>query len=192
MVREATLPLLFVLSPALQPDATAVIERQIRRSLLRRGPILLGTEAEPYAPVPSGSPLRSLLAADGLEVAVTTSSPRILRELDLLAELDRRHAVSVRMLVPTWSAEDPQRRLDAVRGLTAEGIATSVVLQAQPGGTWDEETLRFLLEGSLEAGAWDVEIATGALKRSLRARLLAGFRRLRLEHGFPRVVAGRA
>ena len=191
MVREATLPLLFVLSPALQPDRTAVLERQVRRSLLRRGPILLGTEAEPYAPVPTGSPLRRLLAEDGLEVAITTASPRILREIDLLVELDRRHAVSVRMLVPTWSAEDPQRRLDAVCGLAAEGIATSVVLQAQPGGTWDEETLRFLLESALEAGAWDVEIATGALPRRERTQLHARFRRLRLEHGFPRVVAGR-
>jgi DNA repair photolyase len=191
MVREATLPLLFVLSPALQPDGTAVLERQIRRSLLRREPVVLGTAAAPYQPVLSGSPLRMLLAAEGLEILITTATPRVLREIDLLVELDRRHSVSVRMLVPLSRAEDPQLRFGAVRGLAAEGIATGVLLRALHNGIESEETHRYLLEEAREAGAWEVEIDPGSLRRNERDRLLALFRRLRLEHGFPRGIAGR-
>jgi len=186
MVREATLPLLFVLSPALQPDADARLERQVRRSLLRREPVVLGTAAEPYAPVLSRSPLHLLLAEEGLEIRITTSTPRIQREIDLLVELDRRHSVEVRMLVR--SVGDSPPLLEAVRGLAAEGIAMTLLFQAFPGG---EETLRFLLEETLAAGALEVEMETGSLRRSERARLLALFRRLRLEYGFPRGMVGR-
>jgi DNA repair photolyase len=175
----------------MQPDSEAHLERQIRRSLLRRSPVVLGTATEPYTPVLSSSPLRMLLAEEGLEISLTTATPRVLREIDLLVDLDRRHSVTVRMLVPVWTTEDPQPRLEAVRGLAAEGIATGVILQALPGGIAGEETLRFLLEEALAAGAWDIEIETGVLKRNQRARLLALFRRLRLEYGFPRGVAGR-
>jgi DNA repair photolyase len=191
MIRQATLPLLFVLSPALQSDPEAALERKVRRSLRRREPIAAGTAAEPYAPVPSGSPLRMLLAEEGLKIAVTTATPRILREIDLLVELDRRHSVTVRMAVPAWGSEDPEPRMRAVRGLAAEGIATSVLLQALPDGNGGEEALRFLLEEAREAGAHDVEIEAGALRRINRARLLAAFRRLRLEYGFPQAVSGR-
>jgi DNA repair photolyase len=190
MISEATLPLLLVLSPNLQPDSEAALERRVRRSLLRREPIVAGTAAAPYAPG-SGSPLRMLLAEEGLEIVLTTASPRILRDLDLLVELDRRHSVAVRMAVPAWGTDDPEPRMRAVRGLAAEGIAASVLLQAAPDGRGGEEALRFLLEEAREAGAHDVEIDPGALRRGERARLLATFRRLRLEYGFPRGLAGR-
>src|SRR5438874_2584925 len=99
MIRQATLPLLFLLSPSLQSDPAEAIERRVRRSALRREPVVLGTAAVPYEPPARGeSPLRSLLPlTDGLEVAVTTATPRILGELELLAELDRRHSVTVRI-----------------------------------------------------------------------------------------------
>src|SRR4051794_16689189 len=78
MIRQATLPLLFALSPTLQSDPAEAMERRVRRAALRREPVVLGTAATPYEPPARGeSPLRTLLPlADGLEVAITTATPR--------------------------------------------------------------------------------------------------------------------
>ncbi len=195
MFNQATLPLLFVLSPSLQPDPGAALERRLRRAALRREPIALGTAAHPYEPAAGRreeNPLRrALLREEGLEIAITTGTPRILRELDLLVELDRRHSVAVRMVVPMTKTDDPEPRMRAVRGLAAERIATSVLLSLAPGSHGGEEILRFLLEEAREAEALDVEIGAEALRRAERASLVSTFRRLRLEYGFPRRAAGR-
>jgi DNA repair photolyase len=193
MLRQATLPLLFVLSPALQPDPGAALARRLRKAVLRRQPILLGTRSAPYEPLAvqmEHNPLRRvLLGEEGLQIAITTGTPRILRELGLLVELDRRHSVAVRMVVPAAGTDDPEARLRAVRGLAAEGLATSVLLS--PAAATGEETFRFLLEGALETGTLDVEIDVRPLRRGERASLLALFGSLRLEYGFPRRASGR-
>jgi DNA repair photolyase len=196
MIRQATLPLLFVLAPSLQPDPAEALERKVQRAALRREPVVLGTAATPYEPVGRGgesSPLRRLLpCADGLEIAVTTASPRILGELELLADLDRRHSVTVRMVTPVPSSLDPGPRLRAANTLAAEGITTLLLLA--PAGERSgriEEELRFLLEQAREAEIHDVEIETAPLRRSERAALRSTFERLRLEYGFPRGYAGR-
>lgn len=182
MIPQIALPFLFVLSPALHPDSEAALERRLRKAVLRREPVSLGTIAVPYEPAAGreASALALLLKEEGLEVSVTTATPRILRETDLLVDLDRRHSVTVRMIVP--AGEDPASRMQAVRTLAAEGIATSVLLPVAK---------RDLLEQAWEAGAWDVEVDASSSKRSERASLLEDFRRLRLEHGFPRGVPGR-
>jgi DNA repair photolyase len=191
MIRQATLPLLFVLSPSLQTDPAEAIERRVRRAALRREPVVLGTAAAPYEPPARGeSPLRALLPlSDGLEVVITTATPRILGELELLAELDRRHSVTVRIAAPLPATLDPGPRLRAAHDLVAEGIST--VLLLVPAQADCEEELRFFLEQAREAEIHDVEIETANLRRADRAPLRAIFRRLRLEHGFPRGVAGR-
>jgi hypothetical protein len=79
----------------------------------------------------------------------------------------------------------------AVRDLAAEGIATSVLISLPPATRSGEETLRFLLEEALEAGALDVEIDAMVLHRSERTSLTRTFQRLRLEYGFPRRTSGR-
>jgi len=196
MFRQATIPLLFVLSPALRSDpGVAALTRRLRKAALRREPISLGTPAAPYEPLAGRreeNPLRQiLLREEGLEIALTTGTPRILRELDLLVELDRRHSVAVRMVVPA-SSTDTELSMQAVRGLAAEGIATTLLLSpAAPGNRSGEETFRFLLEGALEAGALDVEIDAPSLRRGERFSLVGTFTRLRLEYGFPRGASGR-
>lgn len=182
MIPQVTLPFLFALSPALHSDSEAAQERRLRKAVLRREPVSLGTAAAPYEPAAGreASPLAILLKEEGLEVSITTATPRVLREIDLLVDLDRRHSVTVRMIV--LEAEDPAARLQAVRTLAAEGIATSLLLPVAD---------RDLLEQAWEVGAWDVELDVSSAKRSERAPLLEDFRRLRLEHGFPRGVPGR-
>lgn len=195
MIRQATLPLLFVLAPSLQPDPVEILERRVQRAALRREPVVLGTAAAPYEPVGRGgesSPLRRLLSCgDGLEITVTTASPRILGELELLTELDRRHSVTVKMVAAIPSSLDPGPRLRAANSLAAEGITTVLLLSPSAGSGRIEEEIRFLLERAREAEVHDVEIATGALRRAERATLRSAFQGLRLEHGFPRGSAGR-
>src|SRR5206468_417318 len=122
------------------------MERRVRRAALRREPVVLGTAAAPYEPPARGeSLLRPLLPlADGLEVAVTTATPRILGELELLAELDRRHSVTVRVTAPVPAVLDPGPRLRAAHSLAAEGITTVLLLVPAKAGC--EEELRYFLE----------------------------------------------
>jgi DNA repair photolyase len=189
MIRQATFPLLFALSPALHPDPAEVLERRIRRSLLRREPVVVGTVAVPYEPAGSSeSPLRLLVAAEGLEIGITTASPRVARELDLLVKLDRRHSVTVRMVVSMPARPGTVARLGAVRSLAAEGITTR--LHVTPAAGARAADLRALLAEAREAGVYDVEMDVGMDVES-RGSLPAIFRSLRLEHGFPRDVPGR-
>jgi DNA repair photolyase len=196
MMRQATFPLLFVLSPNLQADPAVAIERaerRIRRSALRREPVRLGTVVAPYEPARGASPLTALRPlGDGLEVTVTTASPRILNELELLAELDRRHSVSVRMIAPIPAALDPGPRLRAAQALASEGITTLLLLVPTASTTAPREgDIRFFLTAAREAEIHDVAIETGMFPRAERLDLRDTLRRLRFEHGFPQGTPGR-
>lgn len=217
MILKATLPLLDSFAPAAAAPAFsemksrlrlpgASLEARLRRAALRGGPVVLGTPAAPYEPGGS-SPLAALAGFEELEIAVVTRSPEIASELPLLAELDRRSAVTVDVLVPAadaalaWKLEpdgpSPRKRLEAVSRLAAEGIAVRVLCLLVADVNDGEAALRKLLTAARDAGAWDVRALPAARSRflpHLRPRIGAGgatFRRLRLEHGFPREMAGR-
>jgi DNA repair photolyase len=223
MSRQATLPFVSTLPPlpsTAQPDPAA--EAWLRRALLRREPIILGTDnADPYSsetsqPGFARSVLQGLACLDGLEVAITTRSPRVLQDLSLLTEVDQRHAVRVDVPLAAVDRDlakqieprepDPEARLWAVSQLASEGIATRVLVKPLlPGVNDGEDALRALFEAALEAGACDVVAGSipAARPRRLpwgpwttgedrtREDLLATIRRLRLEHGFPRATPGR-
>ena len=179
---------------------------------MRRGePVALGTAARPWDPE-DRSALEALRHADGLKVSIVTRSPALLRDLGLLADLDRRCSVLVDVAIPAADpdlvrrieprAPEPAERLRLVARLAAEGIAVRVLWPVLPGVNNGEKVLRDLLAAAREAGAWDVVAGTTPPRRlavwlslglsSARNRALpAAFRRLRLEHGFPRAVAGR-
>ena len=226
MSRQATLPFvpaLPTLPGTAQPDPA--VEAWLRRALLRREPIVLGTDgADPYSteaaqPGFARSVLQGLTRLDGLEVAITTRSPRVLQDLSLLTELDQRHVVRVDGPLAAVDLElakrieprepEPEARLWAVSQLASEGIATRVLVKPiLPGVNDGEDSLRALFEAALEAGACDVVAGSipAARPRRLpwgpwsagtvgedrtREDLLATIRRLRLEHGFPRATPGR-
>lgn len=201
-----------------RPDSPSVLrnialERKLLRAALRGAPVVLGTPVEPYEPSAFiRSPLEVLRRAEGLEVSIVTRSSGLLRDLDLLADLDRRCSVLVDVALPAinpalarriepassdWA--DPSERLEMVARLAAEGIAVRVLwTPVLPGVNDREAELRPLLAAAREAGACDV-LAGAAPARRLawlspgrRGTLPhAAFRRLRLEHGFPRALPGR-
>jgi len=199
------------------PGAPGALEVWLRRAARRGDPIALGTAEDPYEPAAEGkSPLAALRQHEGLEVSVITRSPEILRDLDLLVDLDRRCSVAVGMVLAALDpflvrrlepqAAEPKARLRAVARLAAEGIAVRIVCAPLRFGLNDtERALRPLFAAAREAGAQDVVPAPDRPTRFARLRgvlarrpspahfdaHLAVFRRLRLEHGFPRPMAGR-
>ena len=217
------------------------LRRQLRRQDLRGQTIALGTATDPYQPAEkqyevTRSLLEVLLESEGLALAITTKSPLVLRDLELLVELDRRHAVEIHVTITTADpvlarrieshAPDPRTRLRTVGRLAEAGLATRVnCMPVLPGINDDEEVLTPLLLAAREAGAHHVTAQPFFLKPGTRAyffswidrefpalaglyrrlyarrdylddeaseRLLKTFRRLRLEHGFPRSVPARA
>lgn len=196
MFRQATFPLLLALTPGLMPHPGAALGRQLRKAVRRGAPLVLGTVAEPYDPAadlyePARSLLSELVRKDGLKISITTRSPRVLYDLDLLVELDKRHAVTVRVLVAAPADRGPL--LHVVRTLAAEGIAANLVWAPDAPGAGDAgKILPALFAEAREAEALDVEVEIpAAFSGTARERLLATSRRLRLEHGFPRELPGR-
>jgi DNA repair photolyase len=222
-------------------DAPRALRRQLRRRDLRGRTVAIGTATDPYQPAEHHYRVtRSLLEvfreAEGLKLEITTKSPLIARDLDLLAELDQRHVVSVNMTLTTVDphlarrierhAPDARARLRTVEKLTAEGIATTLFcMPLMPGINDGEDRLRPLMEAARDVGAVNVAAAPLFLRgHSTRSRflpwvaeefphlarryralyswrdylrdedqeiVLAAYRRLKLEYGFPKAVPGR-
>lgn len=220
MAHLATLPLhgTLDLTRWLHGEDGVSLERRLQKAALRGEPVAIGSAAAPYlaASRAEDAAARALLEAcaslDGLKISITTRSARILRDLELLAELDRRHAVTVDVALAAvdtelaWRLEgrqsEPRARLDAIERLAEEGLAARLLWTPRSAGVNDtERALRRLFEAAWEAGACDVMAESEAPRprRFLKSAVsgiagpgtLAVFQRLRLEHGFPRPFIGR-
>ena len=128
----------------------------------------LGTNTDPYQWVEGRYGLMrgswEAMIAAGNPASVLTKSPLLLRDLDLMVELDRRAGFAAALSVPTideaaWRASEPhtpnpRARLEAVAKLTAAGIRTGVlVAPLMPGINDDPEQVREILRLASEAGA---------------------------------------
>jgi len=152
--------------------AAEALRRRLRKSDLRGQTIAIGTATDPYQPAEKHYEItRSLLEvfaeSEGLTLALTTKSPIVLRDLDLLVELDRRHAVEVHVTITTVDsalarrverhAPDPAARLRTVSTLVEAGIPVRVnCMPVMPGINDHEEVLEPLFEAARAAGAFEV------------------------------------
>lgn len=173
--------------------AAEALTRSLRHRDLRGEPLALGTAADPYQPAEAGLGItRSLLEAlaaegahgiEGLDLTLITRSPLVLRDLELLAEIDRRHVVTVRFGLVAAEDElarrlEPQgagaeERLDAVAQLAAQGIATVVDLAPlMPGIGQEAAVLEPLVAGARRAGALDVAAEPLSLPAATRHRFM--------------------
>lgn len=156
---------------------------------------------DPYAGISAAGTTRrrlaALLAFEGREISLTTASPRVLGDLDLLRELDRQHAVSLTLALAATDLElarrvdplapDPRAVLSAAARLAGEGLTTRLLCRPLLLGVNAlERTLRPLFEAASRLGVIDVLADPAA-----EPEALGPYERLRLAYGFPQRVPGR-
>jgi DNA repair photolyase len=163
-------------------------------------PIALGTATDPYQPAEREFRItRRLLEVfaefEGLEFSITTKGAGlILRDLDLLKTISRRHRFSVHMTVTTTDerlarlvepkAPPPSKRLEAVSALAFAGIYAGVnAMPILPGITDSPAMLEDLARQAAGAGARFLHGNVLFLMPSAMKRFMPF-----LEREFPRLV----
>jgi DNA repair photolyase len=149
-------------------NAPDVVRQELGRRSWRGENVVIGTATDPYQQAESRYRLtRGILEAFRdfrNPVSVTTKSPMVLRDLDLLGELARHAAVTVHFTVTTldetlWrklepTTAKPRKRLDAMRELREHGIRSGIFLSpVLPGITDDPAQLEAVIAAAAEAGA---------------------------------------
>jgi DNA repair photolyase len=182
-------------------DAAAVLARTLDPRRLAGNPLVIGTATDPYQPAErrfriTRSILETLRGFRGLSIGIITKSPLVTRDIDLLADLSRRHQVSLHLSIATADARlarrleprspVPSARLRALGRVTAAGIRAGVLIAPIiPGITDDVAGLSTLLASARAMGA---QYAVGSPLRlgpAARRRFLPW-----LEREFP-ALAGR-
>lgn len=146
--------------------------------------IAIGTATDPYQPAErryrlTRGILEVLAEHPGLHVSITTKSPLVTRDVDVMARIARHSAISVHVSLITVDrvlarrleprAPTPESRLRAVSRLRAAGIAVSVnCMPVLPGITDHPRDLEALVRQVADAGA--THIATGSLRLQHEAR----------------------
>jgi DNA repair photolyase len=130
--------------------------------------VALGTNTDPYQWVEGRYKLmRGIWEAMrdfGNPCSILTKSPLLLRDLDLMKEINERTDFSAALSIPTleekaWRATEPRTpnpraRLEAVAELSRAGIRTGVLIAPlMPGVNDDPERVEELVALALEAGA---------------------------------------
>ncbi len=123
-----------------KPQAARLLRETLAKPGYKVAPIAMGTNTDPYQPIEARYRITRQVLELCLEVrhpvTITTKSARVVRDLDLLAELARLNltavSVSVTSLDPRLSgvleprASAPARRLDALRQLAEAGVPAHV------------------------------------------------------------------
>jgi DNA repair photolyase len=131
--------------------------------------LAIGTATDPYQPAErrfrvTRRILESLLPYRDIRLSITTKSPLVTRDVDLLSRLSERHQVSVNISLATLDPRlarrleartaVPSARLRAIRRLTAAGIPSGLfVMPVLPCITDGRRDLDRLLAAAKEAGA---------------------------------------
>ena len=120
-----------------KPDAARLLRETLAKPGYKPAPIAMGTNTDPYQPIEDRYRITRQVLEVCLEtrhpVTITTKSARVMRDLDLLAELAQLNlaavGVSVTSLDPKLSglleprASSPAKRLDALRQAGRSGGA---------------------------------------------------------------------
>ncbi len=150
-------------------DAPALLRAELRLGRDRGLPISLGTATDPYQPAEKQFEItRRILEVfaefQGLDLSITTKSVLVLRDLDLLKTLARKHRFSIHMTITTLDerlarllepkAPAPAQRLEAIRKLDEAGIRVGVnVMPILPGLNDAPRMLEALAARAAAAGA---------------------------------------
>ena len=150
-------------------NAAALLARTLDPSRLAGAPLVIGTATDPYQPAErqyriTRALLEVLLRYRGLHLGIITKSPLIARDVDLLAELDRRSRLTVSLSLASLDAgllrcleprtPAPHARLRAMARLSKAGVRVGLLIAPiLPGLTDGRSALRALVAQARDAGA---------------------------------------
>jgi DNA repair photolyase len=148
-------------------NAADVVRRELGRRPWRRESVAIGTATDPYQQAESRCRItRGILEAFRdfrNPLTITTKSPMVLRDIDILADLSRHASVTVQMSVTTldealWrqlepTTARPSKRIEALAVLHERGIGTAIFLSPiLPGLTDDDAQLEAVIAAGARAG----------------------------------------
>ena len=160
-----------------------VARAELARPSWKREHVALGTNTDPYQWVESRYKLMpgiwKALRDYDTPSSLVTKSPLVLRDIELLQEVNKRSEMSVYMSVPTldegaWRTTEPhtpspRARLKAVAKLNEAGIPSGVLIAPlMPGINDSPEEVHKIRELALEAGAVSVAAVTLHLRGEVR------------------------
>lgn len=157
-------------------------------ALVRGEHIAIGTATDPYQPAErryrvTREILEVLAQHPGLRVSVTTKSPLITRDVDVLVRIARHSTVTVHLSLITLDralarrleprAPTPASRLRALARLREAGINAGInVMPVLPGITDHPRDLEALVRRVAEAGALHIAVCALRLRHEARKRYL--------------------
>jgi DNA repair photolyase len=183
----------------LKQNAAWLLEQELRQHH-PHDQIAIGTATDPWQPIERRARItRSLLEVfarhSGYNIGIVTKSRLILRDTDLLQEINRRNRLTVHITITTPDAAlarlleprapRPDLRLNTVRSLRQAGITTGILCSPLlPGITDSEEAIDRMARYAAEANASFFSANPLFLKPCSRPTYLSFVR----EH-FPHLVA---
>lgn len=149
-----------------KPGAAALLEKELAKKSYKPGLIMLAGDTDIYQPIERELKItRSILevlAACDHPVALITKSALVLRDLDIIAPMAAKGLASVALSVTSLDrklsrameprAPTPQKRFEAMRTLTSEGVPV-VAMTAPIIPALNDPELEDLLETAAAAGA---------------------------------------
>lgn len=149
-----------------KPDAAKLLRAELARPSYKPAPLAMGTNTDPYQPVERHFRITravlEVLRDTNHPVTIVTKSATILRDLDILAPMAEKGLAKVALSITTLNAKlarameprasMPDKRLDAVKQLTAAGIPTAVMVAPIIPALTDAE-LEDILKAAKCAGA---------------------------------------
>jgi DNA repair photolyase len=165
-----------------------LFQRDSLGAVTRGEAIAIGTATDPYQPAErlfrvTRGVLEVLAEAKGLRVGITTKSPLITRDIDLLRRIASRSKLWVHLSLITLDrdlarrieprAPTPEARLRALKRLRDAGIDTGInVMPVLPGLTDRPADLAALVRRVAEAGATHINCCALRLRVTARRRYL--------------------
>jgi DNA repair photolyase len=162
--------------------------------------VAIGTATDPYQPAERNfgitrAILERFLTTDGLELGITTKSPLVCRDIDVLLELGRKHRVTVYFslickstrLIRLFEQRSPlpQARFRALSRLREAGITAGInAAPILPGVTDSAFEIEALMAAAKEAGASFVHPSVLRIYPSVRDEFLPV-----IERHFPNLMA---
>lgn len=165
-----------------KPEAATLLRRELGKRSYRCAPIAVGINTDAYQPVEKRLGITrqclEVLAEARHPLSIVTKSALIERDLDILAPMAAENLVSVAISLTTLDrdlsrrleprAAAPQRRLEAIRCLSAAGVpVTAFIAPLIP--VLNDSEMETLLQAAREAGAVDAGYILLRLPLELKA-----------------------